>query len=544
MFGGTKVPSATTQGHIFSKAPNAPIPRSHFNRSHGIKTTTYAGDLVPIYVDEILPGDTFSLRFTALVRMATLLYPLMDNLYLETFFFFVPCRLVWENWQKFMGEQNNPGDSIDYIVPGLASSATSVQTNTLFDYMGIPPTPAGFSTTTNPINALPFRAYNLIWNQWFRDQNYQDSVVQDYNNGPDALISYTVLPRGKRYDYFTSCLPSPQKGNPVTLPLGSAAPVLVQGPITSNGTSLVVGNSSTETYWTMRSAAGVAGNDLSLDVDTTTPVSPDSPHVGAFYTDLSNATAATINQLRQAFQLQKILERDMRGGTRYTEIIRSHFGVISPDARLQRAEFLGGGLTPVFICPIAQTSGSGSYTSTTLADLAAYGVCNAHGHGFTKSFTEHGYVIGLACVRADLNYQQGVDRLYWRQTRYDFMWPELSHIGEQAVLQEEIYYTATDAADQTVFGYQERYAEYRYKQSQITGAFRSASTVGSLDAWHLAQDFSSAPTLNSTFIVENPPMARVEAVTDQYDFLIDGHHELHCARCLPTFSVPGLIDHF
>lgn len=521
--------------HRFTQAANAKIPRSRFDRSHGHKTTFNSGLVIPVYVDEALPGDVFSMSITALARLATPLFPVMDNVYMDFHFFAVPCRLLWSHWEQFNGAQTNPGDSTDYVVPTVTAPAGGWTEGSLADYMGLP---TGVVITTN---ALPFRAYNLIWNQWYRDENLQDSVTVETDDGPDTASNYVLLNRGKRKDYFTSALPWPQKGPAVTIPLGTTAPVVAQGPLTANSTSLLVGNSSTSTYWTMRSAAGVSTNDLSVDVNTGSSISTSTP-VGGFFADLSEATAATINSLREAFQVQKIYERDARGGTRYIEILKSHFGVVSSDARLQRPEYLGGGTVPVMVNPVPQTVPAGSIFSTPQGNLAAYGTAHAHGIGFTKSFEEHCYVFGFVSVRADLNYQQGINRMWLRQTRFDFYWPALSHIGEQAVYNGELYAQGS-AVDSEVFGYQEAYAEYRYKPGQISGLFRSQAT-GSLDAWHLAQDFGSLPTLSSSFIVENPPMSRIKAVTTEPDFIFDSFIRLHCARPMPVYSVPGLIDHF
>jgi len=523
--------------HTFAQSPQANIPRAQFNRSHGYKTTFDEGYLVPIFVDEVLPGDTFNLRMTALARLATPLFPIMDNLYLESFFFFVPNRLVWDNWQKFNGEQRNPSDSTDFIIPTI-TAASGVAASTTGDYMGIPTAVNGLE-----FNSLPLRAYNLIYNEWFRDENLQNSVVVDVDDGPDTWSDYsTVLRRGKRHDYFTSCLPWPQKindGTTVEIPLGTTAPVI------GNNADVYMHNSNSDRYLQFTNGTGTL--NLSSNATATSNAkwgeTADLTKTG-LVTDLSSATAATINQLRQAFQLQKLYERDARGGTRYTEIIRSHFGVVSPDARLQRPEYLGGGSSMINIAPVAQTAPdvSGSSPDTVLGSLAAYGTGHISGHGFTKSFTEHGYVIGFISSRADLNYQQGLNRMWSRSIRWDFYWPALSHIGEQTVLNKEIYAQGT-SADDDVFGYQERYAEYRYKPSTITGLFRSNAS-GTLDSWHLAQEFGSLPTLNATFIVENAPMSRVKAVTSQPDFIFDAFFDYKCARPMPLFGVPGLIDHF
>ena len=522
--------------HQFSMIPKADIPRSSFDAQKTYKTTFDAGYLVPVLVDEVLPGDTWNCKMTAFGRLATPLYPIMDNMIMESFFFFVPNRLVWNNWVKFMGQQDNPGDSISYTVPQVTSPAGGYAVNSLQDYMGLPT--AGQITGSNKVshNALYTRAYNLIWNEWFRDENLQNSVVVDKGDGPDSASNYILLRRGKRKDYFTSSLPWPQKGASVTLPLGSKAPIAVDSLATQ---SIGVYNT-------------VVGANRYLNVLSGTYINTDSAGAGAptsdrvLYADLTQATAATINQIRQSFQIQRLLERDARGGTRYTEILRAHFGVVSPDARLQRPEYIGGGSTPVNINPIAQTSATNvTGGSTPQGNLAAMGTMLAHGHGFTYSAVEHGMIIGLVSVRADLTYQQGLQRMWSRKTRYDYYFPVFAYLGEQPVYQKEIYCTGT-AADDTVFGYQERWGEYRYKPSQITGLFRSTA-AGTLDGWHLSQKFTSAPTLNSTFIEDNPPVDRIVAVgaaANGKQFLFDAFFDIRMARPMHMFSVPGLIDHF
>lgn len=538
----------SVMSHAFSMVPSAEIPRSSFDRSHGVKTAFDAGKLIPVFVDEVLPGDTFNLNMTAFARLATPVFPIMDNMFMDSFFFFVPYRLLWDNWQKFMGERYpTTTSSIDFTIPLVTPTAgTGFLTNTNADWFGVPVGVDGIE-----VSALPFRALLLIWNEWFRDQNLSNATAVPMDDGPDTDVETGAglgpFPRAKKHDYFTSALPWPQKGDSVLLPLGSTAPVVPENP------------AATSPSWFMLNAGAPAGDlggtvgytDDRLGVGVNITASdvvriagaPGDLNTSGMVADLSAATSATINQLRQAFQVQRLLERDARGGSRYTEIIRSHFGVVSPDQRLQRPEYLGGGSSPVNIVAVPQTSETDA--GTPQGNLAGYGSVTLRNHSFSKSFTEHGVVIGLVTVRADLTYQQGLERMWSRQTRYDFYWPALSHIGEQSILSKEIFCDGT-ADDEDVFGYQERYAEYRYKPSKITGLMRSNLTAGftTLDSWHLSEDFASRPLLNHAFITAVPPVDRVIAVATEPHFIFDGHFSLRCARPMPMYGVPGMIDHF
>ena len=523
-----KLPS--TMSHNFSEIPNVSLPRSTFNRSHGYKTAFNAGYIIPVYGDEVLPGDDKTLNMSAFARLATPIHPIMDNMYVDVHFFFVPNRLVWENWEKLNGEQDDPGDSIDYLVPQITTPTGGFAEESIYDYLGIPPN----IQFNQDINALHLRAYNLIYKEWYRDENLVNSPAINKDDGPDAATDYALLKRNKRHDYFTSALPWPQKGDAVTLPLGTTAPVESTG-----DTWLVRTEGDASTY--NRAVEAFTANTLGLS--GATPTIGDDLIWGSttgLQADLSTATAATINDLREALAIQRVLEKSARGGTRYTEIIRSFFGVTSPDARLQRPELLSTSTFPVSVSAVTQQSETTG--SSPQGNLAAIGTMGISGCGFTKSFTEHGVILGLLSARADLTYQQGVERMWSRRDRYDFYLPPLAHLGEQTILNQEIWADGS-SDDALTFGYQERWAEYRYKNSYITGKMRSDSPT-SLDTWHLSQDFATRPALNATFIEENPPVSRIVAVPSEPDFILDAYFSVKDTRVMPTYSVPGLTDRF
>jgi len=513
--------------NAFNKLPEAKIPRSSFNRSHGHKTCMDAGKLIPVYVDEILPGDTFNVKASMFARMVTPIVPIMDNMYLDVWFFFVPNRLVWVHWNRFCGEQTNPGDSTDYTIPQCVGfDAASSASKEFMDYMGIPTNQVTFNPLFS-VNTLPFRGYNLIWNDWFRDENLQTRRGVNTDGGPDNTSGFAIQNVGRKHDYFSSCLPWPQKGPGVEIPIGAIVSNGVDVEFDAGNGSGPIRTSGSQPFPIVKET-GPAGNNLVFGDESGLEV--------------DQSTAGTINSLRTAYQIQRLLERDARGGTRYTELVRSHFGVTSPDARLQRSEFLGGGRIPVNIHQVPQTSQTGT---TPQGNLAAYGVVAGSAPGFVKSFTEHGFLFCLAAVRADITYQQGLDRKWTRKTRYDHYWPALAFLGEQAVLNKEIYVQGLGfgGVDDEVFGYQERWAEYRMAQSRTSREMSSRHTL-SLDYWHLGEEYTALPTLGATWIQHNPPVDRVSAVPSQPHFMLDAWFDIKAARAIPVFSVPGMSDHF
>lgn len=535
------------RGHRFSDAPAMYMKRTKFDRSHVYKTTFNSGKLIPVFIDEVLPGDTTRMSVNYFARLATPIKPIMDNIYLDWFFFFVPNRLVWEHWQNFCFEQEDPDDSTDYVIPTITATGNSdnAYVGSLWDYFGLPVNTSG---NLSGISALPFRGVYLIYNEWFRDENLQKSVkIQKgdanevlnsaraskqpswvFTSGSNIVPGFACPPRGKRHDYFTSALPWTQRGPGVDISLTGNAPIVA--------TTNTEPSPHTPGIYVARDGAS-STRFAAMTWDS----APSDVLTGSIYADLSDVSAITINGLRTAFQMQKFYERLARGGSRYTEVLRSFFGVVSPDARLQRPEFLGSFTKMVMVNPIAQTSATDN--TSPQGNLSAYGVTASKFHGFTKSFVEHGYIIGFVCARADLTYQQGINKMWLRSTVYDFYWPTFAHLGEQAIELREIYAQGTKA-DATVFGYQERYAEYRYKPSQITGKFRSSVTGGNLDVWHLSQFFKNAPTLNEEFITENPPIKRIIAVQDEPEFLLDIGFKYTTVRPMPMFGTPGLVDHF
>lgn len=547
----------------FALSPQVDIERSRWEFSSGVRTSFDVGDLVPIFCREVLPGDEWRVKTSKVLRLQTLLNPTMENLNFDVYYFFVPNRLIWTHWKEFMGENSSSAwiPSVSYSVPQMACPSVGWNIGTVADYLGLPIGVTGISTS-----ALPFRAYALICDQWFRDENLQQPLninVGDSNstgsNG-DSYVTTTALGGHpfracKYHDYFTSCLPGPQKGPDVLLPLGDLAPVITDTQeIYSVGDAVPaitkVGYRATSTGKYAENATGTLGlfetngdglfyashNQITIDATR-------SPIFNNLYADLSNATAASINEIRTAFQIQRLLERDASGGSRYIELLRSHFQVTSPDARQQRAEYLGGNRFPFNVQQVTQTSSTDSVTPQ--GNLAGFSVTTDINDDFVKGFTEHGWIIGLCCARYQHSYQQGIERFWSRKTRYDYYWPSLAHLGNMAVLNKEIYATGTSADDQ-VFGYQEAWADYRYCPNKITGQMRSAAG-GALDSWHFADNYSSQPYLSAPWICEDKSnVDRALAVSSSVANQIFGDiwFDVKVTRAMPLYSVPGLVDHF
>lgn len=565
-----------TESH-FSQLPQVGVSRSTFDRSHSIKTSFNVGDLIPFMVEEVLPGDTFKIKTNKVVRLQTLLTPVMDNIYLDTYYFFVPNRLAWEHWRQLMGENTESAwlPATEYSVPQLEAPSGGWNVGTIADYMGVP---TGVDNLS--VNALPFRAYALICDQWFRDENLTDplniplgdATVTGVNTGnyiADTAKGGLPFKASKYHDYFTSCLPAPQKGPSVPLPVAAGSGGNV--PVVGNGYNLAVSDGTKLSgVWvnngSLRPEGGAFGvmspavmggsgqtvGSNGVGVPTLTQLG-DHPEYSGLEADLSSfqITVGTINELRQAFQLQKLYERDARGGSRYIELLKSHFGVTSPDARLQRAEYLGGNRVPINVNQVVQQSGSVS-GQTAQGTVTGMSLTTDSHFDFSKSFVEHGFVIGVMVARYDHTYQQGLDRMWSRSDRFDYYWPVFANIGEQAVKNKEIFVQGTavvdsDGAvvDDKVFGYQEAWADYRYKPNRVTGEMRSAYAQ-SLDVWHLGDDYAALPALSDSWIREDKSnVDRVLAVksTVSNQLFCDLYIQNSATRPMPMYSIPGLMDH-
>lgn len=536
--------------HDFAMNPRADVPRSVFGMNHGLKTAFSFSYLIPIFTEEVLPGDTWKAGINVVARTATPLVPVQDNWHLEFFSFFIPMRLVWPNSRKFWGEQDNPADSISFTIPTCTSAAGGFPVNSVFDYMGLPTVGQVGGGNTVTVNALPLCAYLLCYNQWFRDENLQNSVGPSaFADGPYAPSNFPLLTRGKRFDYITQALPWPQKGGTaISVPLGSSATVK------TNTTEFFTGSNPAGTGigTTFRRSnggaapstlAGINGGSLSEASATGQALTANNVYPTNLYADLTTATAATIATLRTAITLQQYLEKDARGGTRYTEFVFNHFGVRSPDARLQRPEFIGGGHANILTTAIPQTSATGLTGGTTPAGyLSATGHVNGR-TGFTYSATEHGYILTLVSARADLTYQQGMRRMWSRSTRYDYPVPLLANLGEQTLYNREVYCDGS-ANDANAFGYVPRWDEYRHIPSRITGLYRSTS-AGTIDYWHSSQKFTALPTLNDTFISDDSKTVTQRnfaagASSANQQVLADFYFDVSVARALPAYGIPGL----
>lgn len=529
----------------FAENPQVDVSRSQFQRNSDNKTTFNAGELIPIYLDEVLPGDTHQIELACIMRMATPIFPVMDNAFCDFYFFYVPNRLLWEHWKEFMGENKETAwtPKTEYSIPQVTAPAEGWEEGTLADYFGLPTKVAGLS-----VSALPGRAYGLIYNEWFRNQNVTqptlvevtDATTTGKNDGSatndSAITLAKPLKAAKVFDYYTGALPEPQKGEPIAIPIArGAAPIYVY-----SKTNLKDKWESSDNWISYNYVPGTVGNPAGLKAGQIGVGDTWDANLRPLGADLSFVTSVSINQLRQAFQIQKLLEKDARGGTRYREVIREHFGVTSPDSRMQIPEYLGGYRLPINVSQVIQTSSTD--TTSPQGNTAALSVTTMSRPMFTKSFTEHGFIMGLAVVRTDQTYQQGIERMWSRTGRYDYYWPVLANIGEQAILNREIY-AQGNTKDSEAFGYQEAWADYRYKPSKVTGLFRS-NAQQSLDAWHYAQDYDKLPTLSTAWMEQGDiEMKRTLARSDQPNFIADFYFMNKTTRCMPVYSIPGLIDH-
>lgn len=559
------------EGH-FNQIPEMRVSRSRFKRKQNIKFTCNAGQLIPFYVDEVLPGDTFSVDTSAICRMSTPIFPVMDNCYMDYYYFFVPNRIVWEHWKQFCGENDTNAwtQETEYGIPQLVINSIGdtgklPKESSILDYMGIPTKIIDTTDTTGngnrtlTINALPIRGYVKIWNEWFRDQNIDNPAV---NKNDDSLTRYTdtattkeqILQQAiqggrplwvnKFHDFFTSALPSPQKGSAQIVPITGVAKVkqytnaaLTQQPIPSVNTTQL-------SFTTELNPILIGGVDDAISLHGNTGIENGVYRfVGA---DMATTgVGATINDLRNAFAVQQFLEADARGGTRYRELIRNHFGVAIDDTTVQIPEYLGGQRHMINVSQVVQTSET---TATSpQGNAAAISVTPFSDNSFTKSFQEHGFVIGVCCIRNDNTYQQGIEKMWSRHSKFDYYWPEFAHLGEQAILNKEIFAQGKaqdtikyENKDEEAFGYQEAWAEYRMKPNRVSGKFRS-NAEGTLDSWHYADNYATLPTLSQDWLATDESVIyRTLAVQDQPQFIVDCMVDNTTVRRMPIYSVPGL----